>query len=220
MTAPVEDALVVQQILASFFPSTAYVCAKHISNYEIHPEEEAVVAGAVVRRRWEFSTGRALAREGLQRLGFPDDPIGVGRLHDPRWPEGVRGAISHDGEICAVTMMRQADRAARFGIDLIWLDRENCMADLGQLFVSNRKELSIMSAFGLDVDTELLLFSFKESLVKALSIEVGYFIDLKQMEISANPGGISVRLGEKVWTALLHGAIAHRYLVTAVTLAE
>lgn len=102
MTDPVEDALEVQQILASFFPSAAYVSVKPINNFELHKEEEAVITGAVLSRRREFSTGRALVREGLRSLGFPGTPVGVGRLHEPLWPRGVRGAISHDGEICAV----------------------------------------------------------------------------------------------------------------------
>lgn len=116
--------------------------------------------------------------------------------------------------------MQESDRWLRFGIDLIKLDSKSCIADLVQLFISNREELYIMSRFSLEVDRELLLFSFKELLVKALSTEVGDFIDLNKMVISSNSTGISVNLGAEVWRANLHGAIANRYLVTAVTLVD
>ncbi len=219
-TNPVEEALAVEKILASFFPTQAYVCARPIANCEAHPEEEALMAKAVERRRREFSTGRMMAREGLLHLGFKDVPVGIGRLKNPLWPTGIHGAISHDGKICAVALMRECDKVSRFGIDLIWLGRNNCVAEFTELFVSNRGELSIMSTLGLEVDRELLLFSLKESLVKALSLEVGHFIDMKCMEIAARPPGILVKLGAAKWPARLHCAVAYRYLVTIVILEE
>ena len=41
----------------------------------LFPEEEAVIAAAVARRRQEFATVRSCARAALARLGYPPAPI-------------------------------------------------------------------------------------------------------------------------------------------------
>ena len=54
----------------------------------LFPEEEAVVARAVGKRRREFSSGRACARAALARLGVPPAPLLPGLRGAPRWPDG------------------------------------------------------------------------------------------------------------------------------------
>ncbi len=49
-----------------------------VPDAKLLPEEEAVIATAVARRRTEFATARACARAALARLGEPAVPILAG----------------------------------------------------------------------------------------------------------------------------------------------
>ena len=62
---------------------------------ELFPEEERALGNAVEKRRREFMTGRACAREALAGLGFPTSPMGNGPKGEPLWPPGVIGSITH-----------------------------------------------------------------------------------------------------------------------------
>ena len=99
------DIRVIEGALKQWFP-TAFVRAAEIKSYPLLQEEEALVVRAVASRRNEFSTGRWLARQGLQGLGLADSPIGMGRLRNPLWPSNVVGTISHDGDLCAVALLK------------------------------------------------------------------------------------------------------------------
>lgn len=68
------------------------------------PEEEAVVARSVEKRRREFGCGRHLARELLGRLGLR---VGVlVPLSDRRlpWPSEAVGSVSHCEDMCLVAV--------------------------------------------------------------------------------------------------------------------
>ena len=60
-----------------------------ISGARLFPEEEAVVARAVDKRRREFTTARACARTALAGLGLPAAPIGRGERGAPGWPPEI-----------------------------------------------------------------------------------------------------------------------------------
>ncbi|MBM3552198.1 MAG: 4'-phosphopantetheinyl transferase superfamily protein [Alphaproteobacteria bacterium] len=223
MNGSADDARAVAATLARFFPPPAQVAASPIADHDMSPQEAALVERAVTRRRHEFSTGRALARDALRRLGFSDAPLLTGRLHEPLWPMGARGAISHDGAICAVGAMRDSDGAPHMGFDLVFLpEREGRMTKLAPLFVSKPDELDaarrVMAACGVATEPALMLFSLKESLVKALSAQAGYFIDLREMELRFSAGAACVTLRGSARPATLRAAIAGPYLVTAATL--
>jgi 4'-phosphopantetheinyl transferase EntD len=61
----------------------------------LFPEEELVVAGAVVKRRTEFATARHCARAALSRLGVAPTPILPGERGAPQWPAGIVGSMTH-----------------------------------------------------------------------------------------------------------------------------
>jgi 4'-phosphopantetheinyl transferase EntD len=95
---------------------------------ELFPEEERVLGRAVDKRRREFTTGRACARQALARLGVPTTAVGSGPHGEPLWPSGVVGSITHcEGyRACAVASARavltlgiDAERDARLS-DGVW----------------------------------------------------------------------------------------------------
>ena len=59
------------------------------------PEEEALIAKSVAKRRNEFITVRHCARRALGQLGVPPAPILKGDKGEPCWPDGVVGSLTH-----------------------------------------------------------------------------------------------------------------------------
>lgn len=81
------------------------------------PAEESAALGRLVpKRRLEFTIGRQCAREALQLLGVPRQPILVGPSREPVWPSGIVGSITHIEGFCAAAVARRA-QAASVGID-------------------------------------------------------------------------------------------------------
>ena len=81
------------------------------------PGERRLVERAVESRRWEFATGRLLARSLLADLGHPDYELLRDEDRTPRWPETVVGSITHSAEQCLVAVGR-ASEFRGVGIDL------------------------------------------------------------------------------------------------------
>jgi 4'-phosphopantetheinyl transferase EntD len=207
----------IERSLKQWFSSQAFIKAAKIQGYPILPEEQALVANAVSSRQQEFATGRWLSRQGLQSFGLPDWPIKMGRLRNPLWPESVSGTISHDGELCAVVLMQeQPCNEAGIGIDLISLaQRTGRMDELAPMFMANADELSAMAAFNLAVDPALLLFSVKESVVKAMSFQLDDFIDMRAIEIH-HSDTLRFKISGNFVSADIFAATTGNYLVTAV----
>jgi 4'-phosphopantetheinyl transferase EntD len=59
------------------------------------PEEEALIARSVAKRRNEFITARHCARVAMAQLGVPPAPILKGDKGEPHWPDGVVGSLTH-----------------------------------------------------------------------------------------------------------------------------
>jgi 4'-phosphopantetheinyl transferase EntD len=62
---------------------------------QVFPEETAIVARAVDKRRCEFGSARACARTALAELGVEPVAIPVGERGAPEWPPGIVGSITH-----------------------------------------------------------------------------------------------------------------------------
>ncbi|HEV2189285.1 MAG TPA: 4'-phosphopantetheinyl transferase superfamily protein [Stellaceae bacterium] len=78
-------------------PSTVSCeAARHdIAAAALFPEEAVLLHGGTEARRREFATVRHCARAALARLGVAAAPILRGAKHEPLWPEGIVGSITH-----------------------------------------------------------------------------------------------------------------------------
>jgi enterobactin synthetase component D / holo-[acyl-carrier protein] synthase len=154
-------------VLERILPAAAVVVSSTGErSVELFPEEEAVVGKAVEKRRREFVTARACAREALARLGHPEQPVGAGARGEPIWPAGIVGSITHCAgyRACAVapgsellTIGVDAEVAAPLPpglIDDIALPEE-------------RSWIERAAAERPGVSWDRLLFSIKESIYKA-----------------------------------------------------
>jgi 4'-phosphopantetheinyl transferase EntD len=82
----------------------------------LFPEEEAVVARAVDKRRREFTTARGCARRALAVLGLPPVPIVPGERGAPAWPSGVVGSMTHCDGYRASAVARE-EQVRTVGLD-------------------------------------------------------------------------------------------------------
>ncbi|HEV2375014.1 MAG TPA: 4'-phosphopantetheinyl transferase superfamily protein [Streptosporangiaceae bacterium] len=131
----------------------------------LFPEEEAMVARAVQRRRQEFATGRRCARQALAALGFPARPLLTGPNREPLWPAGVVGSITHCDGYRAAAVAHVRDLAS-VGIDA---EPNKPLPDgvLGVVALPGEvDQLAALTDADPTVCWDRLLFSAKESIYK------------------------------------------------------
>ncbi|MGA5470498.1 4'-phosphopantetheinyl transferase family protein [Streptomyces arboris] len=132
----------------------------------LFPEEEALVARSVRKRRNDFATARACARRAMGRLGL--EPVAVlhGKRGMPLWPEGIVGSLTHCDGYRAAALARAAD-VLSLGVDAE--PHAQLPEGVGELVVrpSERERFAgppAGEAGGIHWDR--LLFSAKESVFK------------------------------------------------------
>jgi 4'-phosphopantetheinyl transferase EntD len=147
-------------------PSATVVATREDLEGALYPEEETVVGRAVEKRRREFTTARACAREALAQLGQPHQAIPTGSRGEPLWPAGIVGSITHcDGyRACAVA---RAGDLVTVGVDA---EPNQPLPDglLGDIALPEEREmLRALAGEEPEVSWDRLLFSAKESVYKA-----------------------------------------------------
>ena len=154
----------------------------------LYPEEEAVVSGAVEKRRREYATTRTLARAALAALGIPPAPILSGERGAPVWPPGIVGSMTHcagyraaavavDGEIHAIGIDAEEHGPLPGGVlDAVSDDAE-------------RRELARLAESAPGVHWDKLLFSAKESVYKAWFPLTRRWLDFTEARVTARPDG-------------------------------
>jgi 4'-phosphopantetheinyl transferase EntD len=127
------------------------------------PEEHDLVEGAVAARRGEFATARACARLALQRIGVPPGPILRGPKHEPLWPSGVVGSITHCAGYRAAAVAR-ADHVLTIGIDA---EPHAAIEARVAARVTDAGERAWIAVAPAGIHWDRLIFSAKESVYKA-----------------------------------------------------
>ena len=80
------------------------------------PAEEALLAGAVTKRRRDFALGRACAHQALAALGRDTVVLKRSENGAPLWPSGTVGSITHTAGYAAA-LVADADRIRGVGVD-------------------------------------------------------------------------------------------------------
>ena len=153
------------------------------TGFPLYPEEEAYMQRAVPRRRDEFATGRWCARQALAELHVAPGPIAVGPWRNPVWPDQLTGSISHTTHTCAAVVVRSTAWKA-IGIDL--LDRESAAhlpVDAVHLLAHPLEPAAPTAMLPAWVPPLVLLFSAKESAIKALSPTLRRFVDFQELRM-------------------------------------
>jgi 4'-phosphopantetheinyl transferase EntD len=161
-----------------------------LTGITLFPEEEAVIARAVEKRRREFATARACARAALARLGEPAVPVVPGERGAPSWPPGVVGSITHCAGYRACAVARASD------ILTIGLDAEphgrlpdgvlNAVA-----LKEERAHVAELTEAKPDVCWDRLLFCVKESVYKAWFPLARCWLGFEQARVAFDPAAQS-----------------------------
>lgn len=153
------------------------------------PEESALCAQAVEKRRREFGAGRTLARRALAELGGPDLAILTRPgSRAPAWPAGFIGSISHTSDYAVAAVARLGDLAG-IGVDVEDWRR------LGQHLeprILTARELDRELA-GLEADARrvvvAILFSAKEAFYKLQHPLTSASLGFCDVEVEIDAGG-------------------------------
>lgn len=81
------------------------------------PGEATHLARARPVRLAEFTAGRSAARQAMQALGLPPQPVFTAPDRAPIWPAGLVGSISHCADCCVAVLAHARDYAA-IGVDI------------------------------------------------------------------------------------------------------
>jgi 4'-phosphopantetheinyl transferase EntD len=161
----------------------------------LFPAEEAAISKAVDKRRREFTTATACARQALAKIGVPAAPLVPGERGAPRWPAGVVGSMTHCAgyraaavalarDIVTIGLDAEPDDALPDGVlPAVSLAQEQTM--LGQLMTGSPP-----------VSFDRLLFSAKESVYKAWFPLTGRWLGFHEAAIVISPddGTFTARL--------------------------
>jgi 4'-phosphopantetheinyl transferase EntD len=153
------------------------------SQEPIYPEETAVMAGWVDKRRLEFTAGRLCARKALAELGIRGFPLLPGPDRAPIWPSNVVGAITHTdgcpGGYCGVAV---ADRGLFHGVGIDAEPRLPLPAELWSPVLDDRERHDAQAATEPGIQARLV-FSAKEATYKALYPSVRQFLEFSDVHI-------------------------------------
>jgi 4'-phosphopantetheinyl transferase EntD len=176
----------IDEILPS--PAAAVEAFADPPHARLFPEEEALLARAVDKRRREFTTVRACARAALAALGVAPAPILPGERGAPQWPAGVVGSMTHCDGYRAAAIARAGDMLT-IGLDA---EPDLVLPDgvLGAVSLpGERAMLRDLASAAPGPSWDRLLFSAKESVYKAWFPLTGRWLGFEEAEITFDPVG-------------------------------
>ena len=180
---------------------------------ELFPEERKSVARAVEKRRREFTTARACARDALARLGVGPAPIPSGERGEPVWPDGVVGSITHCAGYRAAAVARRDD-VRSVGIDAEVHAR---LPDGVLDQIAFGPELAMVAAGEPGLHLDRVLFSAKETIYKVWFPLARRWLGFEDVELSIDVAARTFRAPLLVDGPVVDGArlteIAGRWAV-------
>ena len=155
----------------------------------LFPQEEAVIARAVDKRRREFTTARHCARAALAALGCRRRRSCPASAARPGWPDGVVGSMTHCDGYRAAALAHGRD------VRTIGIDAEAHEAAAGTACwtwspsPAERARLRRLSAEEPGVCWDRLLFSAKESVYKAWYPLTRRWLDFAEADVELDASG-------------------------------
>jgi enterobactin synthetase component D / holo-[acyl-carrier protein] synthase len=174
---------VIEQILPR--ATSVAACRDYSADAVLFPEEQAVVSGAVEKRRKEFATGRMCARKALAGLGVPPQAVPSGLKGAPVWPAGIVGSITHCNGYFAAAVAREAEMLS------IGIDAEPDEPLPSQLVpdIALPVEIAWLQLVGREspaVSWDRLLFCMKEAVYKAWYPLAGRWLGFEDASVEVN----------------------------------
>lgn len=179
-----------EQIFGLFHDPCVHVLTGAVSDTAVasmSEREAAAVVSVVNKRRREFATARALAREGLERFfGLREFDLLNGKDRAPIWPQGISGSISHSSTRAWVALVDAAHGTV--GID--GENRDRLERKLWRLTMRD-EEIAYLDELQASVQERraLVIFSAKEALYKAQYPWSREFVDFMAVRVKLNDDG-------------------------------
>ncbi|SNQ51315.1 4'-phosphopantetheinyl transferase Npt [Frankia canadensis] len=176
-------------MLASLLPASAVAVEAFEDDPAavLFPEESALLARAVDKRRREFTTARVCAHRALRELGLPPAPILPGPRGAPGWPAGVVGSITHCAGYRAAAVAR-AGELRTIGIDAE-PNEANPRGVTREITVPAEEGwLATLTETRPSVHWDRLLFSAKESVYKAWFPLAQRWLGFEDAALTVDPG--------------------------------
>ena len=173
-----------------------------------YPDEDAAVARAVPKRRFEFRAGRACARQALLDLDGPPAAIGRGPAGEPIWPPGFTGSIAHTERLAAAVVARAAAVLA-IGLDV---EDDAPLEAMLTGVVCRPDELSAAAAAGPpELDPAKRLLVCKEAFIKFNYALTGTLAELLDIRIDLQRPSKASQAFRATWSPGLAGALSVGY---------
>ena len=179
-----------------------------LPDVELFPEEEAVIAKAVAKRRREFTTARACARAALEKIGVPPVPILPGPRGAPQWPAGVVGSITHCAGYRACAVARACE-IVTIGLDAEPHDSLPSGVLEAIALPAEQTRLSALRAVRPDICWDRMLFCAKESVYKAWFPLTHRWLGFEEASIEIDPVNGSFSAG-----LLVDGPVVNNSVLT------
>ncbi|MFD4025544.1 4'-phosphopantetheinyl transferase [Streptomyces sp. NPDC058576] len=164
--------------------SCAATRAESVPDGTLFPEEEALVAKSVAKRRNDFATARACARRAMAGLGLPPVPVLHGHRGRPLWPEGIVGSLTHCAGYRAAALARATD-VLSLGIDAEpHAPLPDGVRELVTLPAERERIGPQMPEGSGAIHWDRLLFSAKESVFKTWYPVTGVELDFTEADLT------------------------------------
>lgn len=137
---------------------------------------------SVHKRQCEFFFGRLAARAALSSFGYGQFEVPIGPSHQPEWPAGFAGSISHSRSLAGATVLQEPE-VQGVGIDIEHVVSEQELVSLRTQVLTAREGAYLES---LDIPLHLtatLVFSAKETFFKAAFSSVGRYFDFDAVSV-------------------------------------
>jgi 4'-phosphopantetheinyl transferase EntD len=208
-------------LIAALLPAAAAVewARGDLDTAELYPEEAAVVARAVEKRRREFATGRTLARNALERLGVAARAISPGERGEPLWPDGVVGSITHCAGYRACAVARASELVA-IGIDA---EPDEPLPPGVLEAIARPEELRALAARRArepGVHWDRLLFSAKEAVFKTWFPLTGQRLGFEDATLEFESGAFAANLPAQSVTLPGRWGRSDGLVLTAIALSQ
>ncbi len=176
------------------------VATKPMQTQLLSDEEEACIANAVDKRKWDFRSGRHAAKAALQQLGFEGDNIllPVAGSNRPNWPAGYVGSITHTAGFCAAAVASRQDYQG-IGIDVE--PRTAMRVDIVPRICSERERAWIAQQPDdqFKSDWGKVIFCIKETLYKVFNPIHQVFLGFQEaeVELSRQDGSFTANIHQR-----------------------
>ncbi|MEU5370383.1 4'-phosphopantetheinyl transferase superfamily protein [Streptomyces sp. NPDC005951] len=193
--------------------SSASTRAETVPDGALFPEEEALIARSVAKRRNDFATARACARRAMAGLGLPPVAVLHGHRGRPLWPAGIVGTLTHCVGYRAAALARATD-VLSLGIDAE--PHAPLPTGVRELVTlpAERERIGPPAPEGTgETHWDRILFSAKESVFKTWYPVTGVELDFAQADLTFHRTG-SPGSGDGTQGPAAEGTFAARLLLT------